>query len=80
MCLAMQGREEPDLYLMFNASTDPVSFVLLPVSDGGRWHLAVDTFVPALQDLFEPGAEIVLEDQSSYRVEPRSSAILLAQS
>jgi hypothetical protein len=40
----------------------------------------VDTFAPAHQDLFEPGAEIALDDQASYRVGSRSSAILLAQS
>jgi glycogen operon protein len=80
-CLAclILGRGEPDLYLVFNASTSPVSFVLPPASDGDRWHLAVDTFAPAPHDLFEPGAEIVLDDQMDYRVEPQSSVILLAR-
>jgi isoamylase len=78
-CLAclILGREGPDLYLMFNASTDTVPFTLPPVSDGGRWHLAVDTFAPAPHDLFESGAEIALDDQTVYRVGHHSSVILL---
>jgi isoamylase len=69
---------EPHLYLMFNASTEETGFVLPPLPDHRRWHLAVDTFLSTPHDLPEVGAEVALEDPSTYRVGPRSGAILAA--
>jgi glycogen operon protein len=77
-CLIL-GQAEPDLYLMFNASSQAVTFVLPPPSIGGAWHLAVDSFRPTPQDLFESGDKIPLDEQAVYRVGPRSCVILLAQ-
>jgi isoamylase len=71
---------EPHLYLMFNASTEEVSFTLPALPDLRHWYLAVDTSLPTPHDLVETGAEIALEDPSTYRVGPRSSAILVAYS
>jgi isoamylase len=71
------GQDEPDLYLMFNAGTEAATFVLPAPPHEGRWHLTADTFRPSPRDLYEPGEEIPLEDQQSYRTGPRSSAILI---
>jgi isoamylase len=76
-CLIL-GQEEPDLYLMFNAGTEAVTFVLPAPPHIGHWHLAVDTFRPSPQDLFEAGKEIALDDQKTYQVGARSSAVLVA--
>jgi isoamylase len=73
------GQDEPDLYLMFNAGTEAATFVLPALPHEGRWHLAADTFRPSPQDLYEPGEEIPLEDQQSYRAGPHSSAILITR-
>jgi hypothetical protein len=43
------------------------------------WRLAVDTSRLAPDDVYEPGKEPSMQDQISFRVEPRSSAILLAR-
>jgi isoamylase len=81
-CLACMilWQAEPHLYLMFNASTEEVSFTLPALPDLRHWYLAVDTSLPTPHDLVETGAEIALGDLSTYRVGPRSSAILVAYS
>jgi isoamylase len=77
-CL-IRGQGEPDLFLMFNAGTEAVTFALPAPSKAERWHLAVDTFGPFPQDLLGDGQEIALEDQQICRVGPQSSAILISQ-
>lgn len=71
--------EQGALYLMFNAGTDAVDFVLPSVSPEARWHLAVDTGRAAPQDLFAAGEEPLCADQQKYQLSPRSSAILVAR-
>ena len=71
--------ERRALFLMFNAGTEPVDFGLPPVPTGSRWYLAVDTAHEAPQDLFAAGDELPCTDQQSYRLDSRSSAILLAR-
>ncbi len=79
-CLAclIYAEAGPDLYLMFNASTNPVQFALPAPENNHRWRLAVDTSRPAPQDRFEPGEEVLLDDQTSCQVGSRTSVILLA--
>jgi isoamylase len=67
------------LCLMFNAGADTVDFGLPSVLPGARWHLAVDTSRESPQDLFVAGEEPLWEDPQTYRLPPRSSAILLAR-
>jgi glycogen operon protein len=77
-CLIL-GQSEADLFLMFNADTTPADFSI-PAARGNKiWRLAVDTSRGAPEDLNEPGKEPSMQDQISFRVEPRSSAILLAR-
>jgi isoamylase len=75
-CLIL-GQTEPDLFLMFNADADFVDFAI-PVSPSNRvWRLAVDTSRSAPDDLYEPGTEPSMQGRISFRVGPRSAAILL---
>ncbi len=71
--------DDSHLYLAFNAGTDAAAFTLPASPNGTRWHLKADTFQPAPQDLLEDGSELPLEQQEAYRVESRSSVILLAR-
>jgi glycogen operon protein len=64
------------LYLMFNAGTEATDFAL---PAGHDWKLSVDTFLPSPKDLAEEGKETSLKNLKSYRVEARSSVILLAR-
>ena len=75
-CLIL-GQSEPDLFLMFNADSRSIDFSI-PVFPGKKiWRLAVDTSRTAPEDLYEAGKEPSMQGQISFRVEPRSSAILL---
>jgi glycogen operon protein len=77
-CLIL-GHSEADLFLMFNADTAPSDFFIPAPSGNKVWHLAVDTSRQAPEDLYEPGEEPSMGDQVTFRVGPRSSAILLAR-
>jgi isoamylase len=77
-CL-IRGQGEANLFLMFNAGTEAVTFALPVLPEAGRWHLAADTDSPVPQDLLEDSQEIALEDQRIYRVRPQSSVILISQ-
>ena len=70
---------EADLFLMFNADTAPSDFSIPAASGNKIWRLAADTSRKAPADLYEPGNEPSMEDQVSFRVGPRSSAVLLAR-
>ena len=78
-CLIL-GQAEHDLFLLFNADTRPVDFYLPALPIGRVWRLAVDTSRTAPDDLFEHGSESPIQGQSGFRLEPRSSAILLTDS
>ena len=71
------GHTEPDLFLMFNADTRSVDFAIPTLPATKIWRLAVDTSRSAPDDLFDAGKEPSMQGQISFRVEPRSSAILL---
>jgi len=75
-CL-IPGFTEADLFLLFNADTKSVDFSIPALPTGKMWRLAVDTSRVAPDDLADAGKEPPLRDQFGYRLEPRSSAILL---
>ena len=78
-CLIL-GQTEPDLFLLFNADTRSVDFSIPALPAGKIWRLAVDTSRTAPEDLFGSGKEPSMQGQISFRLEPRSSAILLTDS
>ena len=75
-CLVL-GQSEQDLFLLFSADTRPVEFSIPSLPAGKIWRLAVDTSRTAPDDLFDSGKEPSLQGQIGFRLEPRSSAILL---
>jgi isoamylase len=75
-CLIL-GQTEPDLFLLFNADTRSVDFSIPALPAGKIWRLAVDTSRPTPDDLFDSGKEPSMQGQIGFRLEPRSSAILL---
>jgi isoamylase len=76
-CLIL-GQTEPDLFLLFNADSRSVDFSIPALRSGKVWRLAVDTSRTAPDDLFDSGKEPSLQGQIGFRLEPRSSAILLS--
>jgi glycogen operon protein len=77
-CLFL-GRPDADIFLMFNAGPEPVDFAIPAAHANAMWCLAVDTSRPAPADLYEAGDGPSIDDQVSFCVHPRSSAILVAQ-
>jgi glycogen operon protein len=75
-CLIL-GKTEPDLFILFNADTTSVDFSIPVLPPGKMWHLAVDTSRSAPDDLHDSGKEPSMQGQLNYRLEPRSSVILL---
>jgi isoamylase len=75
-CLIL-GENEPDLYLMFNADTMSVDFSIPVLPPGKIWRLAVDTSRAAPDDVFDSGNEPPLQGENDFRLEARSSTILL---
>ncbi len=75
-CL-IRGQSEPDLFLLFNAEITSMDYSVPALPAGKTWRLAVDTSRPAPYDLFDPGKEPSMQGQIDFRLEPRSSAILL---
>jgi glycogen operon protein len=78
-CL-IRGREQPDLYLMFNPDTGPASFVLPDLPRSSHWRLAIDTAGPSSGDSDAEGREAEVVTGPVYAVGSRSSAILVAAS
>ena len=77
-CL-IRCEDGPDLYLMFNADTEPISFALPRPSRPGEWRLAVDTAQPSPRDVSAVGEEGALPNGTSYEMVTRSGAVLVAR-
>ncbi len=77
-CLIHENGQDM-LLLLFNASMNGAVYALPPLPQGYGWHLAVDTSRQGQEDLFAAGEEPLWEDPQSYKLSPRSSAILLAR-
>jgi len=71
--------ERGALFLMFNASADESDFGLPSLPAGYRWRVAADTSLSPPQDLASAGEEALVDISKSYRLDGRSSAILLAR-
>jgi glycogen operon protein len=77
-CLVNEDAQHA-LFLMFNAGVDAINFNLPPLVPGMQWYMAVDTSQPSPQDLYTAGEEPAWENSQSFRLNPHSSAILLAR-
>ena len=77
-CL-IRAHEGPDLYLMFNAAAEPISFVLPPSRPPEQWRLIVDTAQPSPRDVCAAGEEPAITNPASYAVGARSSVVLMAR-
>jgi isoamylase len=79
----LQGSESgddcADLYVIMNHHWDPAVFNLPAPSRGQSWHRAVDTSLPAGEDLAPAGREATLEPNDNYHVTGRSVVILVGK-
>ena len=77
-CQIFEDNDEPDMYLMFNASQEDVTFVLPELPSKFAWHLAADTSHGPPSDIYTSKSGPVLAEQAYYTVRSRSSVILEA--
>jgi glycogen operon protein len=68
---------EEDLHLVFNMS-EQAADVALPEIPGRRWHLAVDTSLPAPDEIVAPSRQRAWSPHV-YPVRPRSVVVLEAR-
>ena len=66
------------IHVMLNAFTEPLDFELPPLPEGRAWSRVADTALPFPDDFVEAGREPIVFE-ATYRVEPRSAAILLSR-
>ena len=74
--LQFEGMDS-DLYLVFNAYENDLTFELPSGAPGKRWHRFLDTSLDSPLDVAEEGREALVSDQSSFRVAGRSLVVLL---
>ena len=77
-CL-IRAEGDADLYLMFNADTEPGPFILPPRSRQQEWRLAVDTAQSSPRDACAVGEESRLPNGTSHELAARSSAVLVTR-
>ena len=75
-CL-VRGTTGPDLYLMFNAGTTPVAFVVPDARPTGAWRVAINTARPSASGAGEPGPDHLVNGMP-YALAARSSAVLVS--
>ena len=68
-----------DIYLLFNADALGHSFALPKLSSGRTWHRVLNTACDYPDDMVEPGSEISIKPQRSYRLAPYSVAVLIGK-
>jgi pullulanase/glycogen debranching enzyme len=76
-CL-IHGQEGPDLYLMFNADSEPASFVLPELGRSGRWRLTIDTAQPTVTEPDGAERDASVVKGARYALGSCASAILVA--
>ena len=75
----VRDKDDNDFYIMFNASIEPVVFYL-PVANGRKnWFRAVDTSLNAPKDILPAGSEEAIPPSNKYKVNARSTVILLSK-
>ncbi len=81
----LDGSEVPSdagdyiLFIILNSDFNPRP-VMLPKLAGGRvWRRAVDTSLPPGEDFTNDGAEIAINPQDTYIINPRSTVVLLSR-
>lgn len=71
--------EDNGIYVALNMYWETAVFQLPELPHDMTWHVSANTDAKSPQDIWEPGKEVRLKDQSSFVVGPRSVVILLGK-
>jgi glycogen operon protein len=82
--LAVHYRANPqtgdcDIYLLFNADALGHSFALPKLSSGKMWYRVLNAACESPDDMVQPGSEINLKTQKSFRLAPNSVVVLISK-
>jgi len=77
-CL-IRSKDMADLFMMFNAGNEAVTFVVPQACPARIWRLATDTAEPSSPGFYSMEKEAAVTNSASYLVQSRSSAILVAR-
>lgn len=72
--------EDDYIYVAINMYWEGLVFELPPLPHDLSWHVFANTGMPHPHEVYEPGAEPRLEDQSRFLMGPRSVAVLVGRS
>jgi len=77
---AKNGTARDDsIYVAMNTYWDALPLSLPDPCGGRRWHVAVNTAMPTPQDIFAPGEETQLDDQTRCLIGGRSVIVLVGK-
>jgi glycogen operon protein len=76
MRYAVAGATHDCVYLAANSYWEGQSLELPALPEGLAWHLFADTAAQPPRDVYEPGHEPPLDDQTRVRIGPRSVLVL----
>jgi glycogen operon protein len=71
--------EDDDVYVALHAHWEARNCELPVLPAGRTWRLFLDTSREAPDDICDPGAEVLLPRQDVYRLEPRSTVVLVGR-
>ena len=74
-----QEADNSQLFFIYNQDFNARTVLLPPLGDTMKWHRVADTFLKGPDDICEPGLETVLEDQSRYAAQARSTVVLVGK-
>jgi glycogen operon protein len=75
----LADRDENCFFIMFNSARTDITVKLCPSPRGRKWHRVIDTSYDSPHDFLPPGKEEVLDNQGTYILQSRSSAVLVSR-
>ncbi len=72
-------RDDNDLFMIFNASSEKMEFTVCPAPGGKKWFLAIDTALHSPEDIKPEGEETLLDPREIYKASSRSLVVLISR-
>ena len=67
------------LFIILHGGHQPQSVRIPPANEGAHWRRVIDTSLAGEHDFLDPGDEVLIEPPDVYRVNPRSTVVLITE-
>ena len=67
------------LFIILHGGHQPQSVRIPPANEGAHWRRVIDTSLAGKHDFLDPGDEVLIEPPDVYRVNPRSTVVLITE-